>query len=190
MRLILAAFLLILVGCVEAHPRDIERYTLRLDFEGGAICSGTAVGVNLVLTADHCLAAGRLIKINGAEAYALKIVRDGKDHAVVRVTQRFGQWARMGAYPRTGDRVRWVGTPAGEDAVYREGYVARSKPDELYIDAIGFGGDSGSGLFDGRGRVVGVLSGVKSWRTMSGLRMDLILAWPLEFTEAQWAEIR
>jgi hypothetical protein len=189
MRLLLVALMLV-AGCAGAHPRDIEANTLRLDFEGGGICSGTAVARDIVLTADHCLASGRLLKINGAEAYALKIVRDGKDHALVRVTTKFKTWARMGPYPQTGDRVRWIGTPAGENAVYREGYIARSLPDELYISAIGFGGDSGSGIHDDRGRLVAVLSAVKSWRTLSGMRMDLIVAWPLAFSDEDWKSIR
>lgn len=189
MRLILLA-LLFVAGCAGAHPTDFKAYTLRLDFERG-VCSGTAVGPNVLLTATHCFeGGGRLLAINGAEHYALKIVKDGKDHSLVRVTASFDKWATIGLYPNAGDRVRFLGNAAGEADMYREGYVVRARSDELLIDSRGFGGDSGAGIWNHKGQLIAVLYGGKFWVGGQGTRLDLILAWPLAFTADDWKAIR
>lgn len=173
-------------GCADAKPKDLA---LRLEFDDG-VCSGTAVAADVILSAEHCWTTGRLRKINGFPANAMEIVKDGKDHALVRVNVNFKRWARMGPRPVQGDRLRWFGNPAGEYDVYREGYVARTNGEETWLDARGFSGDSGSGLFDSAGRVTGVLTGIKSWKNLSGLRFDMIVVYPLAFTAEHWREIR
>lgn len=185
-KLAVLALALAASGCADARPKDAA---VRLDFDGG-VCSGTAVGESIILTAEHCWQAGRLRMVNGFPAHALEIVKDGKDHVLVRVTVTFRKWARMGPQAQQGDRLRWFGNPAGQSDVYREGYVARTDDKEIWLDARGFGGDSGSGLFDSAGRVTGVLTGVKSWANPSGLRFDMIVVYPLAFTAEQWREIR
>lgn len=182
--------LLLLAGCAEAHPTDFHRYTLRLEFENGGICSGTSVAKDVILSAEHCWSTGRLLTINGQEAYALEMVKDGNDHVLARVTVQFKHWATVAMRPVVGDRLRWSGNAAGERDLYREGYVSRALEDEILIDAHGFGGDSGSGLFDRKGRLVAVLSANKSWRAANGMRLDLVVAWPLAFTSEQWRDIR
>lgn len=185
MRFVLALLALLITGCAEAHPRD---YALRLEFERGT-CSGTAVGRNIVLTAEHCWMGGRLLRINGQDAYAMKIVKDGKDHALVRVTMQFDKWATLGEAPKQAQRVRWWGNPASQPDLYREGYILRTDADEVWIDAHAFGGDSGSGLYDQRGRVVAVLSGIKTWRTLTGLHFDVVIAYRLAFTREDWESV-
>ena len=189
MRYLLALLLLTLAGCAEARPEHSAPYAVRLEFQRG-LCSGTVVGKDLILSAAHCFDGNRLLRIDGEDAYALEIARDGKDHVLARVTKRFTRWASMGPLPEQGDEVSWIGNPAGEFSVYRQGYVARVMPDELYIEAPAFGGDSGSGLFDSRGRLIGVLSATKSWRTLPGLHFDVTIVWPLAFTDEQWGAIR
>lgn len=185
MKLLCLLLSLVFAGCAQAHPRD---YALRLEFEQG-ICSGTAVGERLVLTASHCWQGGRLMKINGQPAYALKIKHDGKDHALVRVTMKFDRWARMGAMPVQAQDVTWHGNPASQEDILRRGYVMRVRKGEAYIDAQGFGGDSGSGIFDRQGRVIGVLSGIKTWQSLTGHRFNVIVAFPLAFTAQDWSEV-
>jgi V8-like Glu-specific endopeptidase len=190
MRTCLLILLALVSGCSRAQPVEFREYAVRLGLEGHGVCSGTAVGRNIILTAQHCLDAGRIVAIDGQAAYALEVVKDGKDHALVRVTTTFKRWARMGVAPSMGDRIRWVGNPAGVEKVYRQGYVARVFTDEILIDAAAFGGDSGSGLMDDKGRVVAVLTGAKWWRDNNGMTFALVLAFPLAFTEKDWAEIR
>lgn len=184
MRLILAALLLMLAGCAEAGDNAV-----RLDLTRG-VCSGTVVGKNIILTASHCFAEGnRLEKIDGADAYALKIIHDGKDHAIVRVSATFTRWAVIGPELQTGDEVEWIGNPGGQERVFRRGYVMRVA-DETWLDAQAFGGDSGSGLTDARGRVRGVVTGVRVWRDRIGNTFTAVVVYPLAFTDEQWRAIR
>lgn len=177
------------VSCASALS-GIQDTSLRLEFDNGGICSGTAVTDRVLLSADHCWNDhARLMKINGQPANALKIERDGQDHVLVRVTTKFTRWARMGPEPEVGDRVRWIGNPAGQEKVYREGYVVRVAGD-TWLDANAYHGDSGSGLFDKHGRIIAVLSGGKRWQARSGLTFMVTVARPLEFTKEQWRSIR
>ena len=80
------------VSCASALS-GIRDTSLLLTMQRGH-CSGTAVSRNVVLSADHCWAGGnRLVAINGQEAHALKIIRDGQDHVLVRVTTKFTRWS-------------------------------------------------------------------------------------------------
>lgn len=179
--------LVLTTGCSDAPARDIgvvQGTALRLEFDKNGVCSGTAVGKDLILTAEHCFEGERLVRINGRPANSLRMVKDGKDHVLVKVTVTFKTWARMGAAPKQGDRVRWIGNPAGEANVYREGYVARAEKAGVLVDAQVWKGDSGSGLFNDRGEVVGVVS------AMVGASPSFMLAfaWPLAFEPKQWKE--
>lgn len=73
------------VGCATHSRRDVLRdahgKTLRLEIVGGGICSGTAVGPHLVLTATHCFGEGPMV--SPAETEALVSV-DGKPVAEVK----------------------------------------------------------------------------------------------------------
>ena len=186
MKILCFLLALLITGCAEAHPRD---YALRLEFEQGGVCSGTAVGERLVLTASHCWQAGRLVKINGQPAYALRIKHDGADHALVRVTVEFDRWARMGKEPVQGDRVRWIGQPAGMPGIYREGYFAGWRDGSMVFDAAAWGGDSGAGIMDRQGRIVGVLSGMYRWSNLAGFDFQLTFANPLAFTREDWEAV-
>lgn len=189
MRVLLALLLALLAGGCEAHPSDFRDTALRLDLEGGGVCSATAVAANVLLTAQHCTDSGRILAINGQPANALKIVKDGKDHVLVRVTMRFKHWAKVGRGPLTGDKVRWLGNPAGNENVYREGYVARNYTDEVWLDAHGFNGDSGAGVFAADGRLCGVVSAGKVW-VRGPFTFTVTVLYPLGFTSKQWREIR
>lgn len=193
MRLLLLALLLSLAGCAESHPRD---YALRLETSVGIfpipsrVCSGTAVGPNVVLTADHCLTDATGLWIDGEHVQVHEVVVDGKDHALLRVERTFKQWARVRPGAREGGSVNWIGNPAGQKGVLRRGYVARVTADEIWMDAQAFGGDSGSGVFSRGGYLRMVLTGIRSWTDSYGNRMSVVVAFPLAFTAEQWQEIR
>lgn len=180
MRILLAIALLALSGCVQSA--DWRQTAVRLEFER-SYCSGTVVGPRLILTASHCFdMGGRLVKVAGKEAYALKAVKDGKDHTLVRVSITFKHWAKRGQAPRVEQRVRWYGNPAGEEAVYREGYVLKVKPEATLISAQIFKGDSGSGVFNEAGEVIAVISASAG----PAPHFIVAIAMPLRFTDAQW----
>lgn len=186
MRAFLVSLCLLLSGCAQAHMSDVA---LRLEFERG-LCSGTAVGRDLVLTAAHCFADNRLLRINDREAYALKIVRSGRDHALVRVTIQFQQWATVGVNPRAGEAIRWIGNPAGLRSVYRFGYVVHVGSREILIQAPVFGGDSGSGIFNERGQLVGVVTGYRIWiDARNGMQFVMTMAIPMQLAPDDWRAV-
>lgn len=158
------ALLLVLVltgcGCMSLPTHDeVRATTLRLEFSQGTICSGTAIAPDVILTAEHCL-DGTLKTVNGEKVRVVGLGKDKPaDIATIRIAgRRFKRWARFGYPARQGDRVRWHGNPLGWSNMYREGYVSRVGKDGLIIDATICHGDSGAGLFDLQGRLVGVVS--------------------------------
>ena len=176
--------LVLLAGCsgcvsVPSHT-DLRATTLRLGF-GSGLCSGTAIGPDLLITAQHCLREGGPLRmVNGHAVTVVGIGKDKRDTLTVRIKGvAFKHWARMGPALTQGERVRWWGNPAREPDVYREGYVVRARTDQVLIDAHGFGGDSGSGIFDDEGRLIGVLTGAMWWRSQDGLTFALVVMYPI-----------
>lgn len=186
---LLLVFLAGCSGCMSS-PRDwdIQDSALALEFEMGW-CSGTAVGKYTLLTATHCLGAGALQKVNGKPVKALRHVDDGNDHTLLVVDKPFKSWSRMGRKPVQTQRVRVLGTPAGNEDVYREGYVARVRDDEVWLMIPGFGGDSGGALFDDSGKIAAVVSAGRTWvDPRSGAVFTVVVAFPVKFSEKQWDE--
>ena len=180
---LLLAFLAGCSGCVSVPSHsDLRATALRLEFGPTAMCSGTAISADTLITAQHCLKeGGPLRKVNGQPVTVLGYGKDKHDTLTVRIKGMvFKHWARMGLPLTQGEHVRWWGNPAREPDVYREGYVVRARTDEVLIDAQGFGGDSGSGIFDEQGRLIGVLTGMKGWRNDAGVLFYLIVMYPVE----------
>lgn len=155
-------------GCASIPDNNAMRVTaLRLNFESG-ICGGTAIGTHTVLTAKHCLAAGKLVSVNDRKVEAADITELAGDVVTIEVTGiTFRRVAVIGGRPLQGDRVRWFGHPAGVSFLFRTGYIVRAWSDELVIDAQAFSGDSGSGVYDDRGRLIGVLSSMRAINTLA-----------------------
>lgn len=187
---VLALAFFLLAGCsgCASIPADwdIEKYALSLEYQRGW-CSGTAVGRHTLLTATHCMGGGELVKVNGKPVKVTGREDDGNDHTLLVIDKVFDRWARMGRKPVQTQRVRQIGTPGGQEDVYREGYVARVRDDEVWLIMPGFGGDSGSALFDDSGRVIAVLSGARTWVDYrSGATFTVIVALPVKFKPEQW----
>jgi S1-C subfamily serine protease len=187
----LALLAVVVTASCASALTGIQDTALWLKFERGH-CSGTAVGPHLVLSAEHCWGNGnQLVAINGREAHVTKMVKDGRDHVLVRVSVKFDRWARMAPHhPKQGDRVRWIGNPTSLRHQYREGYVTGVDGGQMLLDARLFGGDSGSGVFDDHGHVVGVVSAMRRWQTLQGMSMQLAVAFPVSFSAEQWRSVR
>ena len=169
-------------GCVSVPSHDQLRATaLRLEFAGGGVCSGTAIKPDVLMTAQHCL-SGTLLAVNDQPVKVVGIGKDGNDLATIKVEGlTFKAIAKIGPALAQGDRVRWFGNPALLPNIYREGYVVRAQTDGVLIDAQAFGGDSGAGVFDSHGRVVGVITGGYAYvNRRSGGVFQLVLVYPME----------
>lgn len=152
------------------------------------ICSATAVGVRLLLTASHCFGDSgdpKTMLVDGKPAGILAIERDGADHALVRVSITFRYVAKVGNTPPQGANVYFYGNPGLND-IFRRGYVAGKYPDGGYVlDCNVYFGDSGAGMFGATGELVGVVSGF-----VTNGDFKLGYAKPLAFTAEQWARVR
>lgn len=168
-------------GCVGLPTHSQLRDTsLRLEFGAFSLCSGTAIAADTLITAQHCLQGGPLRTVNGHAVQVIGVGKDKHDTLTLKIKGwAFKHWARTGPLLHQGDRVRWFGNPAMEPDVYRQGYVVRVTKDEVLIDAHAFGGDSGSGIFDDQGRLIGVLTGAKWWRNDIGLVFALVVMYPM-----------
>lgn len=186
-----AAFLALALGGVS-YPAfgpalPVEKpATLYLAFTDGS-CSGTAVGPSLVLTAEHCLMGGPLVSVNGKPAKIGAKLVDGQDHMLLVVQGVvFRRYATLDQRPfRQGQEVHWWGNPAGLRDQYRIGYVMGFEEGWALISAPVDSGDSGAGIFDRSGRVVGVIS----TKFATSENFHGMGAQPLAFTKEQLASV-
>jgi hypothetical protein len=191
--------LMIVALARAATAADPSPATARLTIDG-ATCSGTVVAPSVILSAAHCFeeeenelgsrippaAAPTSILVDGYKVYIEAIVFDDADHALVKVIFVFKDHAQLGQRPAVGAPVHYWGNPAKINNVYREGYVTSYHHSEMVMDVNGFFGDSGAGIFDASGKVIGVMSYI-STHPHQGLVFRLMGAYPLEFTPLQYS---
>lgn len=76
MKLRIAFYLVLIlavVGCATHSLRDdllarSRAVALRLEMDGNGVCSGTAIGPHLILSATHCFVGMKALTVNGKEA--------------------------------------------------------------------------------------------------------------------------
>jgi uncharacterized protein Usg len=170
----------------------------------GATCSGTIVAPSAILSAAHCFKeeADPIAKlfgvpttqappptsmlVDGYKVYIEAITYDDADHALVKVIFVFKDHATLGKFPTVGSRICYWGNAAKQSDTYREGYVTSFKHGDMIMDINGFFGDSGAGIFDASGKVVGVMSYLEAF-PRQGVVFKLMGASPLEFTPLQYS---
>jgi hypothetical protein len=183
-------------GLCACAPKSYQSMAvMRLDFDDG-VCSGTAVARHTIISAAHCFedVENELgfvtppppsMKVAGYPAKILAVVFDGNDHALVKVDLEFDNYLRLAKVPPVGERIHYWGNPAKIDNVYREGYVTSYHLGEMVMDVNGFFGDSGAGVLNWRGQLVGVISFIHP-KEHQGLVFSLMGASALEFTPLQY----
>lgn len=185
--LVLIAALALTTAAKAPEPLVTHEATVLLVFADKGRCSGTIIGAHSILSASHCFAESPLAKINGKPAKVVASLSDGADHTIITVNVTFERWATRGTGIEQGTRVHLWGNPLGIENLYREGVVAGwFDKDWLAIDLLVAPGDSGSGLFDERGYLVGVVSSVVApteYFHLTGIR-------PFAFTPEQWASVQ
>ena len=194
MKRIAALLLLVLLvaGCATqlSALQRVHRSALILRTDTG-ICSGTAIGPHAILSATHCFVGAQALAINGEPVVVTDAISDGHDHTILLVDRTFTEYAEVGQAPAQGDAVFILGNPAGLRDLYRAGHVAGNTVSDnvrvtLY-DMQDFPGDSGSGIFDAQGRLVGVIS-IFVGLEENGARIQFAGSFGMAFTPQQWAQ--
>ena len=154
-------------GARTAHR--IQQTTI----DGPRVCSATAIGRHAVLTASHCEAPTDDILVDNRPAHiAERPVRDGHDHTILLISGlEFKDIAEVQQNAlEVGMEIHIFGNPADfPPNFYRAGRVSGIEAPPplamlfgaqplILLDINAFFGDSGSGLFNADGKVVGVFS--------------------------------
>lgn len=172
-----------MAGCMSMLPtttveQRVHDHTVLLEFADGH-CSGTVVAKNVILTAAHCVSGYPwMVVIDGTPANIERTHLDGGDQARIEVDISFAAWAEVGPPVKRGDRVFLYGNPGELRDVLRRGYVA-GEGNGLLLTDINIGhGDSGAGVFNDRGQVVGVVSGYYLHRVFIIGGIQPVIPWP------------
>ena len=178
---------------IESVHKSTLHIGQRTIVDGSVRCSATAIGPHAILTASHCEAASDKLFIEGFDdpLHIDKIERDEKDHSIYLLSgPAFSAFAPVDGYyaPKIGEHVFMIGNPGAWSGLYREGYVAGALDDDddkttLFVIA-GWHGDSGAGVFNESGALIGVYGG----RATQGDPTDEITFgyfYPLQFSNEQ-----
>lgn len=159
------------VQMIPVGARMAHQTSFRLDMKNkgkdAGHCSATAVGPHTILTAKHCTSPDVTYSIPSGELKIKSITDDGSDHVLMDVDKTFDVWAQISlTQPETGAHVYIWGNPGDLSDVYREGTISGVVEEDgkvvILVDINGFFGDSGSGVFNEKGEVVGVISVINS----------------------------
>jgi tetratricopeptide (TPR) repeat protein len=131
------------------------------------IAQGSAVAVspNRLLTNCHVVQSRELISLHArAETWVARVISrdDDADRCILTIEQGITDFATGRDFEdlRIGERVYSIGTPKGLALTMAEGIVSglRNDNDKRYIQTTApiSPGSSGGGLFDSRGRLIGI----------------------------------
>lgn len=173
----------------EAQQSYLEIHTLF----GGFSCGATKIDDRTAVTAEHCVDG--IFFLDGQVPE--KVVLDGHEHALVIVPKPLpGKAAKLAhRYPDIGEELFIWGKPLGEGPLWREGYyqgkieLEEMQPYEWRIGSMFVApGDSGSGIFNKKGQLVGSVSiGFMA----TELRDWSPVGWhEYKFTKEQWQEVK
>lgn len=173
--------------------------THRLEFQtildSGQKCSSTAIFKHVLLTASHCELATNTMNVDAFKHVHIdKIVRDTYDHTLLYVSdiEFIDPVDIIQEEPAVGDEVYFFGNPEQFDDQFRIGHYTGRYRDEgtlRYMFDITLGmGDSGAGVFNDKGQVIGVVS----YRSTNDDKdkFSLVGTFPLHFTPDQLADAK
>lgn len=174
-------------------------------------CSATAVASHALLTAGHCEDNSDTVLVDGKPAYIMFSINDGHDHAILLLNGiTFKKYVAITQRPLVvSEDIFMVGNPKALSHLYRRGTVIgdcpfgtgdddvadASSPDvdvpqhkklkEYVLDINGFFGDSGAGIFDSKGNLVGVVSSRKTLTFKDSEAVYFMGATDMVFTPGQ-----
>lgn len=161
---VLLLAVLALSGCASVNQEArVKAATALIETQMAGYCSATYIGPRILLTASHCiLVDSGPITINGRAGNIIAARHDGSDIAVLVVDIESPAWAKVGRRAKQGDKVFFYGHASGFDALLRRGYVVGFHESRTLVDMTVGKGDSGAGVFNERGELIGVVSSVFS----------------------------
>lgn len=153
-------------------------------------CSATVVGKKTILTAQHCIKDDdNNLLVNGLPFVIERRIYDGRDNAfIVLAGADFKDIAKFGSYPKVGDDIFYIGNPDSFTLLLRKGYISGIYDNNIFISDIQvWKGDSGSGIFNSDGVLVGVVSALygRADILMHGTSYKFMLFNRFGFTEQQ-----
>jgi V8-like Glu-specific endopeptidase len=150
----------------------------------GDMCTATAIGPHALLTATHCelptddvvIAVQNDTDDNDDIGHIVKRIRDKADHTILFISgQSFPSWVSVNLDDplEQNENVFSIGNPAEWTDVFYRGYIQGTQvdhsleaafglgtPDEVLLDIQVWHGDSGAGVFNDKGELIGVLTGM------------------------------
>lgn len=135
-----------------------------------SVCTGFFVSrTGNVLTANHCVPEDSFevtIITTSKETYTAQVVGRDEVHdlALLDTVACDTQPIKLAKKnPRLGNPVQTIGHPSGLLHIFRHGYVARIFGEETMWDIGVLPGSSGSPVMDKHGRLVGVITRLRTW---------------------------
>jgi hypothetical protein len=193
-RLFLATIAMLLlaalpVACSASPPAAMLASSGRLKKEGEPWhCTATAYG-HAILTTKHCLEGQpEAVIFRGKSERIREILSDGGEGIIIVVENELGPALLVGPPPKAGDIVWLVGEAGGLEGAVRSGMIAGYKDQAMLIDCRCWKGDSGAGVFNDSGQLVGIYFGNFEWPGPFAKDFDFPDAYPLAFTPEQWAK--
>ena len=124
------------------------------------VCSATAIATKMILSASHCFThSTTTIRVNDTFVTIKRLIRDDNDHVILVLDGiEFEHVATLNKPLTQGENIHYWGNPDGLDMQYRKGYVSGRMNDYTTYDVTGYHGDSGAGIFNDRGELIGVIS--------------------------------
>jgi S1-C subfamily serine protease len=160
-----------------------------------------AYGQRVVVTAAHVVegsttmrivgrnnesVVGRVVFRDDSADIAFLVVPEIKTRTAIRYRPQMFYDERL-----LGTKLTYTGFPSHHDLLTIRGYIAALERSYVVTNMFGWFGSSGSGVFDHRGRLVGVVSGIDVGRYIIPLPLeDIVWVAPMSTIDHQMLRVR